>query len=34
MLDERGFARDIISKVSKDLIVLSNDVVLRLVDHG
>jgi hypothetical protein len=35
MLDKRGFARNIsFVKLSKDLIVLSNYVILRLVDHG
>jgi len=35
MLNKRDFARDIpFIKISKDLIVLSNDVIVRLVDYG
>jgi hypothetical protein len=35
MLNKRDFARDIpFVKLSKDLIVLSNHVIVRLVDHG
>ena|GEM_PF-5711641 len=35
MLNRRDVARNIyFVKLSKDLIVLSSDVILRLVDHG
>jgi len=35
MLNKRDFARAIpLVKLSKNLIVLSNHVILRLVDHG
>lgn len=35
MLDKRGFARNIpFVKVGKNLIVLSNYVIVRLVDYG
>ena len=35
MLNKRVFARDIpLVKLSKNLIVLSNHFIVRLVDHG